>query len=684
MQTGYRRDIDGLRAVAVMGVVLYHYGLVPLGAGFAGVDVFFVISGFLIGGIILEERAAGTFSYRTFYMRRVRRILPALVAMMLLVAPMAALVMTPNELRYFGGGAMAALLFVSNLWFYFRIDYFNPGAALDPLVHTWSLGVEEQFYLVVPLVLIWLGGRRSWLTWAAVGTIAAASLVSMLVHHGQYGSASFYMIQYRAWELAAGVLAALALRGPASRVPGAVAATFSTAGLALVAGALVWTPGDVPWPGPWTLLPVTGTALVLLFGGRISPATRALSLPPFVGVGLISYSLYLWHQPLHSLAILARRDEQLPPALRLGLLAVALVLAWASWRLVEQPYRRGALETRGGRRLLWGATAALAIFAVGGHVSRGYPQRMPEAAQAAILFEDSKPPSYERCAGRRPAGDGHTPAELCTHGAEGVPASVALWGDSHAAVIAQPLGQAIAPAGLALMEFTLGGCPPIPDVIIIEQMTNTAARKSDDCPDFVADVRDHILADPDLQTVVLFAYWNSYAERRDFDAMNGRVKSDKAYAVPLGASSDLSEADRLAALGQGLAGLVGQLTGAGKTVLVIYPLPEAPFSVPQNHAWALWKDRVTAADTNVPRAAFDDYSTRARAILDGLGALPGLVRLDATDRLCTGTSCMLVTPGGIVLYRDSHHLSLPGSALVVPDIAAQIIAIAGGGQDAGQ
>lgn len=682
MQIGYRSDIDGLRAIAVLGVVLYHYGLAGLGAGFAGVDVFFVISGFLIGGIILDERAAGTFSLRTFYIRRIRRIVPALVALMLLVAPVAALIMSPNELRYYGGGLIAALLFVSNIWFFFRIDYFNPGAALDPLVHTWSLGVEEQFYLVVPLLLMALGARRTALTWVVVSLIATASLALMLAHHTDFRSASFYMIQYRAWELAVGVLAAMALRSPRLAVPAGAASALSMLGLLLVIGTLAFIPQDALWPGPWTVLPVAGTAFILLFGGRGALASRVLSLPPLVGVGLISYSLYLWHHPIYSLTILARRDEAMPLTLRLGLLVAAMVLAWLSWRFVERPFRSGALQRPVGRRLLYAALAVLVIFAVGGHITKGYPQRMPAAAQAAILYEDSEPPTYEYCAGRRMDGDKLDPADACTHGAKDVPATVAIWGDSHAASIAQPVGLALQREGLAIKEFTLGGCPPIPDVINILQMTNTTVRKSESCSDYTASVRDFIIADPELTVVVLFAYWNNYTERRDFDAGNGRIKSDKLYSVPLGASPDLPEPERLAALQDHLSSLLAALTQAGKTVLLVYPMPEAPFEVPQAYAWALWKDRVTEADTSIPRAAFDDYSLRARAMLDGLGQMPGLARLDVADRLCTDSRCTLVAPDGAVLYRDGNHLSLPGSALVVPDIAARIVEIAKGKADA--
>lgn len=672
MQTGYRRDIDGLRAVAVLGVVLYHYGLGPLGAGFAGVDIFFVISGFLIGGIILDERDAGTFSYFLFYRRRIKRILPALLVMMLTVAPVASLFMSPNELRYFGGGIMATLLFASNIWFYFRIDYFNPGAALDPLVHTWSLGVEEQFYIVVPLVLLTVGARRTSLTWVAVGSIAVASLALMIAHHSEYRSASFYMIQYRAWELAAGTLAAMAVRSPRISVPSFVASTFAMVGLILIVTALIFIPSGVLWPSLWSLIPVVGTVLVLVFGAQTSLASRVLSAPPLMSIGLLSYSLYLWHQPIYSLTILARRDEGMPVALRVILFLAAIALAWLSWRFVERPYRNGAMRSRVGRTALSSGLGILVVFAVGGHITKGYPQRLPAEAQAAIMFENSEPPTYHRCSGRRLNGDKLSPTDACTHGAKDVDATVAIWGDSHAASIAQPIGLELAKQSLAIKEFTLGGCPPIPDVINILQMTNTTVRKSESCSDYTDNVRDFIVADPNLKVVVLFAYWNNYLERHDFNAGNGRIKSDKLYSVPLGSSFELPEADRLAALQKNLSDSVSAMIKAGKKVLIIYPLPEAPFDVPQEYAWAIWKGRVTDVDTAIPRYAFDSYSRLSREMLDGLGTKSGLSRLDMSSRLCNEKQCSLVASDGAVLYRDGNHLSLAGSALVVPGIAAAI------------
>jgi len=679
LQPGYRRDIDGLRAVAVLGVVLYHYGFGWLPAGFAGVDVFFAISGFLIGGIILDELAEGRFSFRRFYMRRVRRILPALYVMMLATILPAALVMSPSELRYFGGGIFAALLFVSNIWFFNLIDYFNPGAALDPMVHTWSLGVEEQFYFVAPLALVLLGRLRRGRTLAVIAAVAALSLALMLAVHATRTSAAFYLIHYRAWELLLGVLAAATIRR--GRLPFASAApVLSSLGLIAIVGGFLLTPHSAVWPGLWTAIPVGGTVLVLLYGTAPSPARAVLSWAPMVGVGLISYSLYLYHQPLYSLALLAKRAESLSLDMRLALLAPCLVLATLSWRFVEEPFRHGRLNSGGGRRLIALGALVLAAFAIGGHVTEGYPQRLPEDARRAIAYEDSLPPNYEACAGGRLEGETLDPKDACVHGAD-VPPRIAVWGDSHAATLAQPIGAALAGDGLSVREYTLGGCPPILGVMNILQLTDAAVSQSEYCSLYTSRVLDHIRSDPGIEVVVLFAYWNNYTERRDFVAGPGLIKPDKLFTVPVGGdAAALTDDQRQEYLRQNLQAVVDALVASGKKVLLIYPMPEAPFNVPQVYAWSLWKGTTQARDRQYPAAVFEDYSLLSRAMLDAVTAGSGLARLDVSDGICTaGGACTMVDDAGRVLFRDSNHLSLAGSARIVPRIHDAVLELIGGG-----
>jgi len=330
---GYRPEIDGLRAVAVVAVLLYHaqLGIVP--GGFLGVDIFFVISGFLITGIIEAELAAGRFSILRFYERRIRRIIPALMVMMLLCIPLAWRLMLPDDLENFGQSLIATTAFANNVLLMLTSGYFALAAEFKPLIHTWTLGVEEQYYLIVPLLLAAIfrwGGRR--LTIVVIATITVLSFVVALVCVRYAPTAGFYLLPSRAWELGAGSLVAL-VPNPADR-RGSLAAL----GLATITGSLLLAGerfAGLVWP---MALPVAGTCLVLAYGRAATLTARVLAWRPAVIVGLISYSLYLYHQPVFAFARIASLDEpsRAPMAL---LIAPIFVLGWLSWRFLERPFR---------------------------------------------------------------------------------------------------------------------------------------------------------------------------------------------------------------------------------------------------------------------------------------------------------------------------------------------------------
>lgn len=661
MEHGYRRDIDGLRAFAVMGVILHHAGVALVGSGYAGVDVFFVISGFLIGGIIAGDLAEGRFSWRRFYARRARRILPALFVVILVSLAVGWFVMTPDQLRYFGGGAISTLLFLSNLWFYNRIDYFNPDAAEDPLIHTWSLAVEEQFYLVVPvlLYLIWRFGPR-----VRAGVLVGLALASLAVATATGPDdpmAVFYLIHARAWELLAGVLAALGLAR--AQALGRIGGYLADAGLLMVLAGLFLVPHSALWPGPWTLLPVAGAVLLMLYGDRPSVARRILCLPPVVGVGLVSYSAYLWHQPI--LGFLAVLDAKPADWAGIGLVILAtLALATLSWRFVEQPFRHGLAARRSGRVALWAGGLAIAGFAIGGHVTEGYPSRVSPEVQAMLAWSQAVPETYRRCIGGRKEGERLDPATACVHGARGVAPAVAIWGDSHAAVLANPLGQALAADGVSLRELSGSSCMPIGGV------RNTALKRAEYCAVHNALMLDHMVADPALRVVVIFAYWNSYVESRDFDNRAGTLLRDRLVAVPLDQPDDMPDAQRTAALAGLLRGDLDRLVAAGKRVVILGPIPEPGFDLPDRLGRDLWLGLDPAKDSQFPEPAFTDYAAAARDVLASAAKdLPGVTVLDLSGLFCTpGATCRLVRDGQ-PLFFDGNHLSLAGSALVVPPLA---------------
>lgn len=662
--TSYRREIDGLRAVAVLSVILHHAGVDWLPGGYIGVDVFFVISGFLIGGIVIAEREARQFTYRDFYIRRVRRILPALLAMIIVTLPFSWALMTPEQLRYYGGGALSTLLFLSNVWFYQRIDYFNPRAIEDPLIHTWSLGVEEQFYIILPiLILLCLKFGRQ-VTATVLVLIAVASFSWAVASSADQPMEAFYLLHTRMWELLVGVLLAM-VRQKLVVWPVFLRAGLASSGLALVLAALLFTPPMVPWPGLWTVLPVAGTAMVLGFGDTPSPARILLSLRPVVGIGLVSYSAYLWHQPL--LGFLALEGWHPHEALEVTLIiAATLTLAVLSWRLIEEPFRRERLPRAVSRALLVVGTIVIAGFAVGGHVTEGYPARLPPEVLAITDIDTLRPATYRQCLDvRRDEGPIRDLSESCHHGAA-VPPTIAIWGDSHAAVLAAPLGNVIASHGLSLIELTTSSCQPIPGLV------NVSQRRSEQCAVQNARILDWLVDSPEVETVILYAYWDSYIINQDYDNGAGDVVRDQLYSVPLEAPLDLSEADRLQAISDRLIGTMGRLRAAGKRVIVITSLPAPGFDVPDALARRLWREGQRPETMTIPAKAYQDYSAVALKVLNTACKATGAECMDLSDAFCSAEVCFSVSDGK-PLYFDANHLSLDGVGRLMKPLLERLL-----------
>ena len=355
----YRREIDGLRAVAVLPVILFHTGFSVFSGGYVGVDVFFVISGYLITSILINDLEQGNFSIAGFYERRARRILPALFFVMAACLPFAYMWMLPTQLKDFAQSLVAVVFFASNIFFWRESGYFAADAELKPLLHTWSLAVEEQYYLLFPvfLLLTWRFGR-SRVFWSVV-VISVASLLIAEWGWRNKPSANFYLAPTRAWELLAGSICAFLSVGKAQRSSN----VLSVIGLGLIIFSIFAYDANTPFPSVYTLVPVVGTALVILFAEKETWVARLLSLRSLVGIGLISYSAYLWHQPLFAFARIRSLTE--PSHELMGLLAaMSLLLAWATWYWIEQAFRKRAnplLVTRRSVFAVSGAAGAMFI-----------------------------------------------------------------------------------------------------------------------------------------------------------------------------------------------------------------------------------------------------------------------------------------------------------------------------------
>lgn len=481
---GYRPDIDGLRAIAVLAVIWFHSSLPGLPGGFAGVDIFFVISGFLITGIIAREQAAGQFSFARFYQRRFRRIAPALLTVLLTVLIVSYILLLPGDLIELGKSALATLGMVPNIHFWLDSSggYFGMSKRLSPLLlHTWSLGVEEQFYLLFPLFMV-LAARWRAMRAALIGATILSFALCFIV--GTYRSpvAAFYLLPTRAWELGLGALIAIGVFTvtPRLRTP------FALLGTALIAASLLLL--DDASPNWWMAAPAIGAAL-LISGGVDAPAGRVLSLSPLVWLGRISYSLYLWHWPVFIILPYMRAEEKLSADLAILGIGVSIVLAALTWWLIEQPARRRDTSFR--KLFTAGVAAAIICAAMAGYAvkSAGVPQRFSPSVLAIAAQAKDRAPLAVSCI--------DVPLDKvlnrCMIG-QGPPTAV-IWGNSHAS--ADSAGIA---AGLDRPTVVLatGGCAP--ELKLVAETEDWCATRNHNALEWI---RKH----PEIDTVTLVAHW---------------------------------------------------------------------------------------------------------------------------------------------------------------------------------
>lgn len=464
----YRREIDGIRAIAVVPVILFHAGYAAFGGGYVGVDVFFVISGYLITSIIIADQQAGNFSIVGFYERRVRRILPALFFVLLVCLPFAWFWLAPDDLKRFSEDLAAVAVFASNIEFWREANYFDGPAILKPLLHTWSLAVEEQYYVVFPVLLIacWRFGTRALfglMIVLAVASLAVAQWASL-----KHPAFAFYFLPTRGWELLIGAIIAVfhfvKPEWKTAPVKPVIAELFGLVGLALIAYAVFAYDNNTPFPGVYALAPTVGTALLILFATPKTIVGRVLGHPILVGIGLISYSAYLWHQPLFAFARLHSAENPGPWSFAV-LSAGSLALAYVSWRFVERPFRDRRRFARGTVFALAAVmTAAMFSLGVVGYLKNGFPNRLSADDQDVLSYMSYDIDRIYR-RGTCLLDPEKTSADFSPVCAA-VPAPngrVLLWGDSYAAAFSSGLRAALPDT---VIQYTSSACPPAIDILV--------------------------------------------------------------------------------------------------------------------------------------------------------------------------------------------------------------------------
>ncbi len=629
----YRADIDGLRGLAVTAVVLYHARVPGFAGGYVGVDVFFVISGFLITQV-LDSAPAGSHAraLAKFYLRRARRLLPALITMLVACTAVAVALYLPSDLRKFGRSLILAATFLGNFGAALQGGYFDPGARFAPLRHLWSLAVEEQFYLLYPLALFALASLRNT---SRIALFVVAALASLLLSF--WGAAhapilNFFMLPTRAWELLVGALLALAPIRTSARANELLAA-LGLAGIVTV----VYCERVISFPG--TAAITASACSCMLIAANAAGSTfvgRVLRLRPIVFTGLISYSLYLWHAPLLAYLDYYEISEPHVAVLCLVLLITYLISA-GSWAAIEQPFRTGKLAAMPRATVSGALVATACLVGVGYWLVRtdGLAQRW--ASPLAAVREES--PEFSameaRCTGLSLAEI--AAGKLCSFGPQTESAPrIMVWGDSHAGVLL-PVYQALALAhGVRIYFGIRGACWPLPGAEAASSGEFWRAR----CAAFNT-AMSKAVEKLQPQRVILNAYWLD----------PGAQSEPELRRRAVGRGSEVADA---------LDGVLSAMRARGTSVCAVLTVPGYPYPIPYAVAMAQRRHIDIDAFAISRSEALREYRT-VEGLMRSRAAGNELLIADPKELLCPGDHCLLRRPDGALLYRDANHISLAGA-----------------------
>ncbi|MGW8158920.1 MAG: acyltransferase family protein [Desulfoprunum sp.] len=636
----YRAEIDGLRALAVIPVILFHAGFKPFSGGFVGVDVFFVISGYLITTIILSEMEEGTFSLLNFYERRFRRILPPLFLVMLVSLPFAWLLLFPSDMKDFSESLVAVSIFSSNILFWRETGYWDTVNELKPLLHTWSLAVEEQYYVLFPLFLLLMWRfRKRWIFGSFV-TIATVSLA--ISQWGAYNkpSATFFLLPTRGWELAIGAgIAFYSLYRKrdirTSLFHKSIDEIFGLVGLLMIGYSVYVFDENVPFPSVFALIPTLGAGLVIFFASSQTIAGRFLGSKLLVGIGLISYSAYLWHQPIFAFArhrALTEPDKQL-----FAILAVlSFLLAFLSWKYIERPFRDKQKISKKAI-FIFAMTGSIAFIALGmaGRLTNGFGYRSTKSGVTIQSIEEKTEVNHglsKTCEGS------FTLSTDCRTSAE---PEILIWGDSFAMHLVQ--GIMASKPDAKIIQMTKSSCGPFFDVSRVTEPKYPVSWAKG-CLEFTGQVREWLKENKSVRYVVLSSPFDSYiSNNNSLLFRNGDIVE---------ASMDLAMIEFKKTL--------NELESMGIIPVVFSPPPTNGTNLGRCLTRAEWNG-LDPDDCNFQRGEIIEDQSYVNNFLESIGKRYRVIGLD--NLICDNSVCK-TNIGSIFVYRDDLHLSKEGSALL--------------------
>jgi len=672
MHLKYRPEIDGLRAIAVLAVIFYHAeisfrGMTLLEGGFIGVDIFFVISGYLITSIILRELNRRDFSLRNFYERRSRRILPPLFLMFSICTYVAWQELMPKAFYEYSNSLLSSLGFSSNFWFWLEDSYTAEASAVKPLLHTWSLSVEEQFYLLFPvfLFLLWKFARKYVLASITVALLLSLQLADYASEHSP--DAAFYLLHTRAWELLAGALLAKMELHRGRMTNSLLSSTMPALGMMLIIYSIIFFEDSMQHPSLITLQPVIGTMLVIWFCGREDLVSKILSCKPFVAVGLVSYSLYLWHAPVFAFARI--KYAVLSNLEMTGLILLSIVLATASYYFIERPFRD---RNRVSIKVLvatMGVTA-LSLIMINNYVrhSSGAPSRLGdhEVLLTGLNGNRSYKMNERRCHNRGIL-------DACSQAPKMGNKTILSIGDSHAGALGSALLNLAEMNGLGFTSLTKGGCPSLSGLTLYKRDGKGKLTEKADCTRYGQELLRFIEEYP-ASIIVYSARLPLYLSGERFDNLEGGIEPGGGYKLV----SNVEGATPAEVLSTRLQ----QWVDLGHTLVLVYPVPEVGLHIPNRFRTLLKNTRVLsdrmgileAAPVTTSYSVYKNRTEKTNAILHAVtGDSNRLIRVYPNRLLCSESTQRCRTHSNEALYYfDDDHLSIHGAKLVVDVIERKL------------
>lgn len=643
MSIHYRPDIDGLRALAVVPVVLFHADADLMSGGYIGVDIFFVISGYLITLILMRDIKAESFSLVRFYEKRIRRIFPALFLVFLISTIVACLVMLPSELDHYGRSLFAATFFYSNYHYMSDAGYFSAPAETQPLLHMWSLAVEEQFYIFFPplLYLAWRYAKERIGSIVLIVCLLSFFYSVWLVENR--ATDAFFSTPARAWELGVGSLLAL-YAGRRSRITASpyLSNALSCVGFALILYGFLTFSAGTAFPGASALVPVIGSALIIAAGDARSNIVGAiLASQPVRFIGLISYSLYLWHWPILVYYRFLNPQHHLSWTGMAAILAFMTVVAILSWRFVETPFRTGAglswrrLFQIAGVLMLSSSFFGLAVAKSDGRLVRQYPSEI-----SAIVSARDDYPSFDRCETR--SGDRYEDFRVCGLGDKDKKTEFIVWGDSHAESLLPAIDFAAQSTGVAGVYLGKNGCVPLFGV-------NQERQGFQDCSETADEVLSFLTEHPGIKRIIVASRWALYATGERY----GYEPGDPVY-IRDGQTSSVSLEENRRVFRDGMTRTMARLSDMRLDVLVVGQVPEAGYDVPLDVARGvlLGQER----DLRPKRADYTERQSYVNSVMRDLAEVYSYELLQPHEWMCDTEYCRVMDEG-LPLYRDTNHLT---------------------------